>query len=218
MLKVDIATKVISPENQIWVVFPGRARRFINLFLSDSIVFLETPGLEISKHVCDDKKLLRQHTRASIAIRDYARGASSRVPPRDPASYPDEPFEDRGDQILATNIAKMFGKMKKGDLVIVPGRILAPVYFGEVVSEFDRDDATTVERYGNERIPVRRIRWLNTGVPRQQINVDLQVYLSKPPAIAKVPRSTQNDAFFGYAYPQFRARRKVSRHHGRPTV
>ena len=203
MISVDIATKIISPTTQIWVVFPGKARRFINIFLSHDAVFLETPALRINSTIANDRKLLRQHTRASIAIANYARSASGNPPSRNPASYSDEPFQDRGKQVLATNIGKMFGKVRKGDLIAVPGRILAPVYFGEIVSDFTADDVLNVERYGSEKIPFRRVRWLNAGVPRQQIALELQVYLSKPPAIARVPRSFQTDEFFKYAYPSF---------------
>lgn len=96
----------------------------------------------------------------------------------------------------------MFGRMKLGDLVIVPGRIFEPVNFAEVVSDFDPKDVVSIERYGNEEIPVRRVRWINAA-PRLLIPSDLQVYLSKPPAIAHVARSFQTEEFFRLAYPAY---------------
>lgn len=48
MLKIDIATKIVAPDTAIWVVFPGRARRLLNIFLGNDAIFLETPGIKLT--------------------------------------------------------------------------------------------------------------------------------------------------------------------------
>lgn len=203
MIRVDIATKIIDPKTSIWVVWPGRGRAFINDFIRQSVVFLETPGLKLPPNAANDVPTIRQHVRMSLAISAYVRGASTRVPSRSARSYPDGVFNDRSHQVLAANVRKMFGRMKTGDLVIVPGRMFALSYFGEVEREYALGDVTTVARYGNEDMLFRKLRWLNAGVPRNSIPQKLQPLLSKPPAIAQVQRSIDTDEFFKFAYPAF---------------
>jgi hypothetical protein len=141
----------------------------------------------------------------SAAIAEYLRATGpAKVPSHNFSTYPDGPLEDGGQKVLAANVRKMFGKMKKGDLVVVPDRLFAPIHFAEVVSDFKPDDTITIDRYPNEAIPLRRVRWLNNGVPRNLVPIDLQqTYLSKPPAISFVARSFQSDEFFKLAYPAF---------------
>lgn len=202
LIVVDIATKIIPSNAAIWVIFPGLGRRFLDIFLGNDAVFLDTPGIRLSSAVIKNVARLRQHTRMSGAVADYVRKGGT-PPSRNPTTYSDDKLEDGHDRVLASNVRKLFGKVKKGDLVIVPGKQFAPVYFGEVVTDFDPEDSLAIARYPNEEIPVRKVKWLNDGVPRHQIPLDLQMYLSKPPAIAQVARSAVSDRFFNLAYPSF---------------
>ena len=81
MIKVDIATKIVSPDTAIWVVFPGRGRRLIKMFLGNNAIFLETPGIEITPELLVNNRtntdILRQHVRMSVAIANYTLSRSS---------------------------------------------------------------------------------------------------------------------------------------------
>jgi hypothetical protein len=204
MIKVDIATKIIAPETSIWVVFPGRARRNLNIFLGNDAIFLETPGINLTPQIAGNVAAIRQRVRLSLAIEKYLRATGpTHDPSRNPDDYPDGPLSS-GSQVLAANVRKMFNRMKKGDLVIVPDHLYAPVHFAEVTSGFLAQDVLTIDRYPTENIPFRRVRWLNSGVARNLIPADLQqAFLSKPPAISYVARSFQADEFFKLAYPAF---------------
>jgi hypothetical protein len=203
MIHADIATKIIAPDVSIWVVFPGRARRYVNEFLKGGMVFLEAPALNLTPAMAEDYPTIRQHVRMSLAIAHYIRSDATKVPSRNPKFYSDKPFKDRGDAVLASNVRRMFAKMQIGDLVVVPGRSYQLVYFAEVISNFSAADTVSIAAYGDEKLPYRRIRWLNSGVPRHLIPAYLQGYLSKPPAIAKVPRSNETEEYFRLAYPAY---------------
>jgi hypothetical protein len=203
MIHADIATKIIAPDVSIWVVFPGRARRYINEFIRGNMIFLETPALNLTPLIADDYSAIRQHVRMSMAIAHYVRSDATKVPSRNPKFYSDAPFKNRGDGVLASNVRRMFAKMKVGDLAIVPGRSYQLVYFAEVVSAFSPEDTTSIATYADEKIPYRRIKWLNTGIPRHLIPAHLQGYISKPPAIAKVPRSAETEEYLRLAYPAY---------------
>ncbi|WP_322516485.1 hypothetical protein SR870_02560 [Rhodopseudomonas palustris] len=202
MIKIDIATKVVSPDTLIWVVFPGLRRRFLNIFLANDVVFLEAPGLELNPEVVKHAALVRQRTRLSMAVADYVRKGDGQPPARNPSNYSDAKLDDGPEKTLASNIRKMFAKMKAGDLIVVPGQTFAPVHFAEIISDFSANDTIEIDRYPGEQIPVRKVRWLSQ-VPRAMVPSELQVYLSKPPAAQMVPRGFQNDQFFRLAYPSF---------------
>jgi hypothetical protein len=174
----------------------------LNIFLGNDVIFLETPAIKLTPNVLKDVAAVRQRTRMSIAIADYIRMGGPKVPSRVPSSYSDAKLEDGPEKTLASNVRKMFGRMKIGDLVVVPGQTFAPVHFGEIISDFDSADTISIERYPGEHIPVRRVRWLNQ-VPRAMVPYDLQMYLSKPPAAQMVPRMLHTEEFFRLAYPSF---------------
>lgn len=203
MLIFDIATKAIEPSTAIWVIFPGTNRRLLSSFLQFNAVFLETPGLNINKAAIQSTAAIRQHVRMSQTLRRYHESSVAKTAPsRRASTYSDQPFDGKG-RVLAGNVRKLFAKMKIGDLVIVPGRsAFGDVSFGEIISDFDPKDTLTVKSFADE-IQYRRVRWVTTNVPRQSIPIHLQGYLSKPPAIAAVPRSEFTDEFFSFAYPSF---------------
>lgn len=205
MIRVDIATKIVAPSTSIWIVFPGRARRLLNLFLGHDVIFLEAPGVGLTPEIANNVAALRQRTRLSAAIAASYRLVDPTPPPsRNLADYKDGPLEDGGQNVLASNLKKMFGRMKKGDLVVVPDRLFAPIHFGEVISDFAAADTISIATFGNELLPVRKVRWLNNGVSRNLIPMDLQQrYLSKPPAISFAARGAQADEFFKFAYPSY---------------
>lgn len=204
MIHADIATKIVSPDTSIWVVFPGRQRRFIRTFLEQDVIFLETPGIDLRLKTAADRSTLRRHVRMSTAIADFhLHSESKKFPSRNSNRYSDAPIKNASHRVLASSVRKMFARMKTGDVVIVPGKIFAPVYFGEVTAAFDPEDTISIDRYSDEGIPYRRVRWLNSGVPRTAIPPHLQIFLSKPPAIAHVTRSDETEEFFRFAYPSY---------------
>lgn len=139
-----------------------------------------------------------------MAIAQYhLHSETKKIPSRNSNRYSEEPIKTPSHRVLASSVRKMFGRMKTGDIVIVPGKIFAPVYFGEVTASFNPEDTISIERYSNEGIPYRRVRWLNDGVPRTAIPPHLQTFLSKPPAIAHVNRSDETEEFLRFAYPSY---------------
>lgn len=202
MIHFDIATKIVSPDTNIWVVFPGRGRRYLETFLANEAVFLETPALDITPAAVNEVKRIRQHVRMSLAFQDFHK-KGGKAPSRRVATYPDDVFDEARFTVLAANVRKLFGRVKVGDLIVVPGKLFAPVFFGEVIEEFDPQKSIEVGGFAGEKIQYRAVKWVSNYVPRNLIPADLQIYLSKPPAIAKVPRLPNTDEFFRFAYKSY---------------
>jgi hypothetical protein len=62
---LDIATKIVAPEQGIWSVFPGVGRRFLGQFIERNVIFLDTPGINLTRAALQDDELLRQHVAMS---------------------------------------------------------------------------------------------------------------------------------------------------------
>ncbi|MEQ9518047.1 MAG: hypothetical protein RLN89_01270, partial [Parvibaculum sp.] len=120
----DLSTKVVDLGTSIWVVHPGRSRRFFNHFYEHNVLFLELPGLNISLEALKKTETVRQHIRMSLAFMEYYGGRSregKKVPSANPRSYDGS----AGDGQLASLVGsarKLFAVAKRGDLVIVPGK------------------------------------------------------------------------------------------------
>jgi hypothetical protein len=84
---LDIATKIVSPDQQIWAVFPGLGRRFFGRFQDEGVIFLEMPGIHLTRAALKDDNVLRQHVAMSLAWIDYHRGAEKSAPSRRPDTY-----------------------------------------------------------------------------------------------------------------------------------
>ena len=117
---LDLATKIVSPEQNIWSVFPGRDKRFFELFLSERIVFLDTPGLKLTSTILESDDLLRQNVAMSRAIRQWHRSRDPGNPPsRRAASYPIQ--RTRSDSAAFGNVRRLFIQAKVGDLELISG-------------------------------------------------------------------------------------------------
>jgi hypothetical protein len=87
MVRFDIDTKVTRPDQTIWAVFPGLARRFFDLFQNNDLVFLDTPDLHLNTEAIANDYLLKQHVAMSLAWKNYHLGGSEKIPSRNPGDY-----------------------------------------------------------------------------------------------------------------------------------
>ena len=198
---VDLKTRIIDKKTRIWIVHPGKGRRYYEYFRDESLVFLEYPGLDLTASALKNVTTLRQRIRYSAAISSagslYKNG--SRI---DPNSFPGTPDTDVTTPLRT--IRHLYGAAKVGDLVIVPGRgAYSATLFGEIVSDFDPSDVVTVARYDYAPLHVRRVRWVSTDRIRNELPRELAKLFEKPPAVAEVQRNQSTDRFFDFAYRSY---------------
>lgn len=44
---LDLAMKIVQPSQNIWAIFPGLGRRYFTDFLSENVIFLDTPSIDL---------------------------------------------------------------------------------------------------------------------------------------------------------------------------
>jgi hypothetical protein len=103
----DIAAKLVSPDQQIWTIFPGLGRRYFGRFHDEGVIFLEMPGINLTPRALEDDEVLRQHVAMSLAFIKYYRGGTGSPPSRRPESY-DPPKNARSAPLSAMSAVCLF--------------------------------------------------------------------------------------------------------------
>ncbi|MBA1157939.1 hypothetical protein [Microvirga mediterraneensis] len=204
MLTIDIATKIVPEDQRIWVVFSGSRRQHYEYFLDNSLVFIDYPGIALTRKSLESMDAIRQHVRMAIALNEYHRsGVQKRPPSRNPKRYSDAPFEEHSSRVRAGNVRRLYKEVRAGDLVVVPGAAFQPVLFGEVTDDFDPKNQVSVP--GRDYLPIqyRSVKWTRTDVSRSDIPVDLQRYFLKPPAVAEIARTDTTERLYSFAYDSY---------------
>lgn len=202
-IEFDIATKIVPPDQKIWAMFPGTARKFFGIFAQEDVVFLDMPGLTLSARILEDNKLLRQHVAMSEAWAEYHYSGGGKVPSRRPDDYPVK--KNRSFNSLVGNVRHVFADMKRGDLVLVGASTqYDPVLVGEIAdSPFIPEKFVYFERYGRERIPARRVHWLRNNFERRHLSQGLSLLLSNRRAVITVPKTQFAEEVYQIAYGDY---------------
>lgn len=207
-MKFDIAAKLVLPSQRAFVVHAGRARVNYDEFVENEIVFLETPYLHLESSILKSKSNLRRAIRRSVAWKDHAETTGSQAPSQFLKDYADGTFQESSLQTLSGSVARLYGQAKKGDLVVVPGRdvydgLHRPVIrFGEIASDFSASDIYNGQRLASQKVPFRRVRWLNV-VPRKEISIRLEKRIGKPPAVRGIKIDRDSDELLRHAYDSY---------------
>ncbi|MDX8518737.1 hypothetical protein [Mesorhizobium dulcispinae] len=207
-MKFDIAAKLVLPSQRAFVVHAGRARVNYDEFVQNDIVFLEAPYLRLGDISLNSKGNVRRAIRRSIALRNHAETTGSQQPSELTKDYDDGTFQESDLQTLSGSVARLYGRAKKGDLVIVPGRdsydgLYRPVIrFGEIASDFSASDIYDGNRLASQKVPFRKVRWLNV-VPRKEISIRLERRIGKPPAVREIKIDRDSDELLRHAYDSY---------------
>jgi hypothetical protein len=200
---LDLATKVVMPEQNIWSVFPGLNRDYLDHFIAQQIIYLDTPGINLTPRVLLNEELLRQHVLMSMHISDWHHG-HLRTPPSRRAETYEIRKRDRSFGVLLGSVRAVFSRMQPGDLVLVGGRsVYDSVLIGEVVTAFDPGQVTELTEYPAERIPVRAVRWFANRYERRYLPQGLSALLSNRRAVVGIPKEEYGDVIFRIAYGHY---------------
>ena len=201
-LTLDVATKVITASQNIWAMFPGKGKKFLDDFLANNAVFLDFPAIELTPRVLSDDKLLRQHVAMSLKWRSYLSGATDKVPSRKPASF--TPVRSRSFYAAVASVHTVYERMQPGDLILFAGRdIYEPIHIGEIKEPFDAKHSVQIKAYDREDIPSRKIRWINVRVERRFLSERLSALLSNDHAVIRLPKEEFGDEVYRIAYGDY---------------
>jgi hypothetical protein len=171
MLTVDLNTRVLSQDHQVFFARPGHAYRLYPEFVEHRAVFAELPLLDLTQGVpIEQQPRLNARIHRSRAIRSwYAAGRPEhRVPSRELDDYPDG-LGDRGVSQIRGSLLGLFGRARVGDLVVVsPKAYSLPALVGEFTDEAGNYVTHRSEKYGRQEfLTGRSVRWLGRTTRRK---------------------------------------------------
>lgn len=200
-MKLDLRTVIIPDDRRMWVVHPGKNKKFFEDFEQNNRIYLEYPDLDLSPEVLNDDIELRRRIKYSLELAKYegyvrSNGAQIRL-----ADFEGDATTNVA--VFLRTIRHMFDNMSEGDLVIVPGwGSYSRVLFGEIVGSVNFDEKTRIFPHTFADTHYRRVKWLSVTRTKPELG-DLVKYVNKPPAVAEVARDRSTERFFDFAYDAY---------------
>ncbi len=172
------------------------------------MAFLELPGIELTSEIARSRTQLRRALRRQQAKERFISTSGSVRPPEDLTAYSGEPLEDGGLTRLVASIYALYSRMRPGDIVITPGFELVGkyrrpiVHFGEITSDFDPNDIFAGPTASSDKVPFRRVKWLNK-VQRRELPPALEVRIGRPPAVRQIEITDETAPLLDFTYSNY---------------
>lgn len=208
-MKIDIATRVVSEDEDIYMIRPGEGYWLYDDFKRSSSIFLDFPQLEI---VNDQGKNLsdRQLRQAVVRSMDLAQWYDNeKQGPRPDGSLSAYTGKDHRRRIghYVGAIKTLYRDLRPGTIVVVPGED----YFGEVlIGEIVGNLRTYSHRnlYDGEQFLSRKVKWLRSK-QRGTFSDELRALMGVPTPLIRIKRSLREEVIRA-GYDQYVFGRGVS--------
>lgn len=195
MISVDLRTRILPADHNVFMTRPGRGYRLFNDFVGNRAIGPELPGIKLVPGTdISDQPDLDNKLKLTAAIRRWARqGASDNaIPSENSNEYQAEARTKSGPQFKAA-LRGYFEIAKKGDLILIPpsqyrkDAVLAELTEGpENIHYIKIPDA-----YGNFELPTRKFKELQR-IARKDLPVEILAVIEKPNSIVSIAKSLRN--------------------------
>lgn len=205
IIEIDIATRFVDEDEDIFVVRPGAGFSLYETFDRDDIVFLDFPGLELdfAKRPPPSAVLgLREQLVRSMKLRDWHLGGQqSREPARLLTAYRGKAAGRRLGRYVG-DIGRLYYQFEPGTIIMVPGPgYISDVLIGTILGP--PEVLTDVALYPGEKVPVRRVKWLGRKL-KASFTPDLRKSLARPDPVMRIDVDHREEvlraAFNQYAF------------------
>lgn len=194
--------EVIDKKTNIYVVYAGRQRKYLQDFLINNRVYLDLPLSGVDINIASSRENARRAARGAHAIKRRLNGDKDFEIPPSLADLSGDPIKaPKHLNQLVGSIVKLFANAKVGDLIVTPDAgMYGTVYFGRIDAPFHPDDRLVLNEYDGYSAPYRRVRWLRSDVEKRALPKDIVKYVQKPPAVGKVKVDEITSKFFDFAF------------------
>lgn len=204
MPTIDLATKIISPNQKIWLVHPGVGRKYYDIFRTQGIAFLAMPGLELTLESCKSSEKIRQHIRMSKTLRKYFHedGGREKTPSKNPNDYSKDADRDVNSDL--GNVQGLYCEAVPGDMIVVTGYgQYQSTLIGEFSEPFNPKDKIVLPKHEYAHVQYRRIRWINTGHAKREYSRALAERLVNRKAVVQLPKDKISEELYQFAYSSY---------------
>jgi hypothetical protein len=191
VIEVDIATRIVDDNEDMYVVRPGASYSLYDDFLRENAVFLDFPDLPFSlEQKPRASTIVREIVTRSVAIRDWHLGKLANEPSRDQTKYRGAATGRRvGAHIGA--IQRLYYELPVGTVLVIPSKsYIGDVLFVEITGPTERRKA--VKAYPLEDMMVRPIRVL-ARKQKASLSPELRGMLGQPTPVMHIARSLRDE-------------------------
>lgn len=202
---IDPEIRILPDEHKIFVLHPGDGKRFYADFIESGSVFLDIPGIILPTEIDIDNEDFRNTLRLAKRISIWHRSGRKKEdnPSREPSDYRVKNPSVKAPRFVH-EVNDLYSEAKSGDLIIVPGKgYNSTVYIGELDGPFDPDHLVNSRRYPGEKIPARKVRWLNSTMAKGQFNRRLIRLMQNRQAIIQVTKDKDKRELYEFAYGEY---------------
>ena len=203
MASIDLATHFLSKGHKVFVLHPGKKKKFYLDFIEQDKVFLDLPGIRLPRVVdtsnLETLALLRMGRQISSW---YGAGCpKKRTPSRNVEDY----WPQRKSRARYVSEAEgLYSKAKRGDLVVCPGPgYLSEVYIGQLMDDFNPRVVAHARVYDDEPIPARRVTWLAKGQRKIDYSWRLIELMQNRQALIQVTVPVEKTEIYATAYKDY---------------
>ncbi|QBX37206.1 hypothetical protein E4M02_02675 [Brevundimonas sp. S30B] len=197
---LDISTRFVGQNEEMYIVRPGEGFSLYNDFMRHRAIFLDFPDIRLDFAATPKKDALRQAVVRSMELREWhRRHQRGPEPSRDPSDYVDAAKGRRVGRYVGA-VERLYYTLKPGTIVVVPGPgYFSDVLIGEIVGP--PTTVTDVSLYPGETLPARRVRWIGKR-PKARFKEVLRDRLQKPTPLMAIDRSVRHEVLEA-AFDQF---------------
>lgn len=202
---VDPEIRILADNQKIFILHPGDGKRFYSDFIETNSVFLDLPGIQLAAEIDIDDENFRDSLRMAKRISLWYRSGSKKdaKPSRELNDYKVKHPSAKAPK-FAHAIHNLYMDAAPGDLIIIPGKgYKSTVYIGEFIEEFDPKYFVMSHRYGIEKIPARKVRWLDVNIAKGQFNQRLIRLMQNRQAIIEVTKDSDKRDIYEFAYGEY---------------
>lgn len=200
---IDPSVRIIADDAQVFVLHPGRGKRFLPDFTESRAVFLDLPGIEFpTPPLAKDEKVQRL-LRMSRAIRVWRHsGSKGSGPSRDPEIY--KAAGERETARFLHEVEDLYTDAKAGDLIIAPGHGYGKtLLIGEFTADFDPGFVVYPPREHGEKIPARKVHWMNVQASKADFSARLIKLFQNRQAIIRITNPDDRHEVYERTYGDY---------------
>lgn len=200
-MKIDIATKVLGPEDDVYIVRPGEGYWAYELMERSSRIFLDFPDLRVNpKGQLPADDTLRLHIARSIALREWHDDEQPGPRPSDdPNDFDDQAYRRRLGRYVGA-VKRLISDLSIGTVIVVPDEgYFGQVLVGEVVGR--PEIHAWKQAYDGEPLITRRVKWSRSKL-RGSFDEEIRDLLGHTTPVLQLPRSLREEILYA-GFDQF---------------
>lgn len=200
---IDPAIRIIPDAAQIFVLHPGRNKRFMDDFAFNKAVFLDLPGIEFAAPPSAKAEDVQRLLRMSREIRLWRNaGSKGDGPVREPAKYKATGEKEKARFIH--EVEDLYTDAKAGDLIIAPGHGYGrTLLIGEFVNDFDPNFVVYPKNEKGEKVPARRVHWMHLEASKADFSARLIKLFQNRQAIIRITAPEDRHEVYERAYGDY---------------